>query len=132
MPRNLSQKGRTDSHISRNVVEIGQLAADQRRSVITLQRRAANQRLEDRLLQRRGLMSAEERQQKKHSVVNTVAQSSPSFRLSSDDEALTMSHRVQVEALRASKAHAKKVELQRARSANRLRDRMVARENAKS
>ena len=126
--RKYGQDGRVNSHISRNVVEIAEVYAGQKKKVIAVQRGEAAHRLQDRLMQRKGLMSANTLRRKRNVKKQTaVFHSNTTQAGKTDPEALTASHRIQVEANRYALRHAEKTKLRKVKSRNRLQDRLAAR-----
>ena len=133
--------GRTDSYVSHNVVEMAEITADQRRDAIRVQRASASQRLRDRLLVRQGLLTQPLRAPNSSTKVATQQQgktqrtgqtNTPEQQAAAHEEALTTSHRVQVEARRASKRHAKETLQRKSMSDQRLAARLQARTKVKS
>ena len=133
-PRRVGDNGRTDSYVSHNVVEMAEMAADQHRDALRAQRASASQRLRDRLLVRQGLLTQPARASSstKTTAQSTAQTATPGQQAAAHEEALTTSHRVQVEARRASKLHAERTSQRKSMSDRRLAARLQARNKVKS
>ena len=126
--------------MSHNVVEMAEMAADQRRDALRVQRASASQRLRDRLLVRQGLLTQPPRASNSTKVTTqqqgkrqrTGQTNTPEQQAAAHEEALTTSHRVQVEARRASKLHAERTSQRKSMSDRRLAARLQARNKVKS
>ena len=126
-------KGRTDSYVSRNVVEMAEMAAEQRRDSILERRAGANQRLRDRLRQRQGLAPLSATKIQPSSTAKSITTSTTTAATSlAREEAIMTSHRVQVEARRASNMHSQRTKERRKTSDQRLAERLAARNKVKS
>ena len=95
---------------------------------------SASQRLRDRLLVRQGLLTQPARASSstKTTAQSTAQTTTPGLQGAAHEEALTTSHRVQVEARRASKAHAERTLQRKSTSDQRLAARLQARNKVKS
>ena len=127
----LAVTGRSDSTVSRNIVDIAEMAAQQRRHVLQRQKSMASKRLRDRLQERRGLLSPEERQQRQRNRHGGYGLATTVFATAADAEALSESHRVQAEARRASRDHSERTTERLQLSSQRLLERVAARAKAK-
>ena len=115
--------------MSRNVVEIAELAAEQRRNILRMRRRTALDRLRDRLRERQGLLSPEERQVRR-ALYQWSRPGATTTAAGPTADVVTESHRVQVEARRASRAHAEHVRKLREHFSQRVQARLAARDKA--
>jgi hypothetical protein len=129
------------SRESTMVMEMADMAAAQRRDATEMHREAASERLKQRILQRRGLVLAPAgeaagnnrlKETRRKKLTTSVAPQRSAAEALAHEQALTTSHRVQVEARLASKVHAEKTQEKRKISRQKLSGRLAARNKVKS
>ena len=112
------------------------MAAAQRRDATEMHREAASERLKQRILQRRGLVLAPAgvaagknrlKETRPNKVASSVAPQRSAAEALAHEQALTTSHRVQVEARLASELQKKKTLKKRKTSRQKLSERLAAR-----
>ena len=115
---------------AQSVVELAEVAADRQREAISSRRASAAKRLQDRLMVRKGLLRPEDRTPKSNRAA--VVRPKSALEAMAEEETMLASHRVQAEALRASKLHSEKTRERRKTSDQRLAERLAARNKVKS
>jgi len=132
---------RIHSRESMMVMEMADMAAAQRRDATEMHREAASERLKQRILQRRGVVLAPAgeaagnnrlKETRRKKLTTSVAPQRSAAEVLAHEQALTTSHRVQVEARLASKVHAEKTQEKRKISRQKLSGRLAARNKVKS
>jgi hypothetical protein len=119
-----------DSHVSQTVVEMAEMAAEQRRNATELLHEASCERLKQRSLERQGLSKCKATlpvaKMKLAGVPKNAAEAL------AHEQALITSHRVQLEARKATRFHAKKILKRRETADQKLSERLAARKKVKS